>query len=226
MAALLILLSACSRTTEEGSVTRLETHQDTVSYSLGLDLAQRYQGQQVEINPPVFFQGMKDIYQEREPLLTAAESRRVLVAYRRELQELRQERRRKEAEQNLAASEAFFKENAKRDGVVSLPSGLQYKILQASAGPKPGPEDRVRVHYEGRLLDGTIFDSSYERGEPAVFQLNRVIRGWTEAVQLMPVGSIWELYIPPDLAYGPQGAGQQIAPNSTLIFKVELLGIE
>ena len=126
---------------------------------------------------------------------------------------------------NQEEGSKFLSENAQQEGVVSLPSGLQYNVIETGEGDKPGPSDVVKVHYEGRLIDGTVFDSSIERGVPAEFPVNRVIAGWTEALQLMTVGSQWELYIPADLAYGAQGAGGVIGPNATLIFKVELLDI-
>ena len=126
---------------------------------------------------------------------------------------------------NQEEGSKFLGENAQQEDVVSLPSGLQYKVIETGEGDKPGPADVVKVHYEGRLIDGTVFDSSMQRGEPAEFPVNRVIAGWTEALQLMTVGSQWELYIPADLAYGAQGAGGVIGPNATLIFKVELLDI-
>jgi FKBP-type peptidyl-prolyl cis-trans isomerase FklB len=126
---------------------------------------------------------------------------------------------------NQEEGSKFLGENAQQEDVVSLPSGLQYKVIETGEGDKPGPADVVKVHYEGRLIDGTVFDSSMQRGVPAEFPVNRVIAGWTEALQLMTVGSQWELYIPADLAYGAQGAGGAIGPNATLIFKVELLDI-
>ena len=126
---------------------------------------------------------------------------------------------------NQEEGSKFLGENAQQEDVVSLPSGLQYKVIETGEGDKPGPADVVKVHYEGRLIDGTVFDSSMQRGVPAEFPVNRVIAGWTEALQLMTVGSQWELYIPADLAYGAQGAGGTIGPNATLIFKVELLDI-
>ena len=126
---------------------------------------------------------------------------------------------------NQEEGSKFLSENAQQEGVVALPSGLQYKVIETGEGDKPGPSDVVKVHYEGRLIDGTVFDSSIQRGVPAEFPVNGVIAGWTEALQLMAVGSQWELYIPADLAYGAQGAGGVIGPNATLIFKVELLDI-
>jgi FKBP-type peptidyl-prolyl cis-trans isomerase FklB len=130
------------------------------------------------------------------------------------------------SENNLKAGEAFLKENGKKEGVVTLSSGLQYEILKEGTGVKPKATDKVKCHYHGTLLNGHVFDSSVQRGQPAVFGVNQVIKGWVEALQLMAVGSKWRLYIPASLAYGAQGAGDSIEPNSTLIFDVELLGIE
>ncbi|QES88186.1 FKBP-type peptidyl-prolyl cis-trans isomerase [Rhizosphaericola mali] len=133
--------------------------------------------------------------------------------------------KKQKAEQNEAAGKKFLAENATKEGVVSLPSGLQYLILEEGNGPKPGPTDAVTCHYHGTLIDGTVFDSSVKRGQPATFPLNRVISGWTEALQLMPTGSKWRLFLPHDLAYGNQQVSAQIGPNSTLIFDVELISI-
>jgi FKBP-type peptidyl-prolyl cis-trans isomerase FklB len=130
------------------------------------------------------------------------------------------------AAENKTKGEAFLAENKKKEGVVTLPSGLQYKILKAGEGPKPTAEDSVKCNYRGTLIDGKEFDSSYKRNEPATFPVKGVIKGWTEALQLMPVGSKWQLFIPPDLAYGERGAGELIQPEATLIFEVELLSIE
>jgi len=127
---------------------------------------------------------------------------------------------------NATAGEAFLKQNAGKPGIVQLPSGTQYEILKEGNGPKPGPTSEVSCHYHGTLIDGTVFDSSVQRGTPASFPLNRVIKGWTEALQLMPVGSKWRLFLPPSMAYGDRQAGATIGPNSTLIFEVELLGIK
>jgi FKBP-type peptidyl-prolyl cis-trans isomerase len=131
----------------------------------------------------------------------------------------------KQGQKNLEEGNAFLENNKTREGVQTTPSGLQYEVIQEGSGPKPAADDQVRVHYEGTLTDGTVFDSSVERGQPAVFGVNQVIPGWTEALQLMPVGSKWKIYIPSDLAYGPRGAGADIGPNSVLIFEVELLEI-
>ena len=135
------------------------------------------------------------------------------------------QRKKEKAEANLKEGQEFLEKNKQKPGVVSLPSGLQYEIISEGSGPKPGPTDSVTCHYHGTLIDGTIFDSSVRRGQPATFPLNRVIKGWTEGLQLMPMGSKWRFFIPPHLGYGEQQVSAQIGPNSTLIFEVELLGI-
>jgi FKBP-type peptidyl-prolyl cis-trans isomerase len=155
---------------------------------------------------------------EEEGLMTVEEADQVIRRYF----EAEGER---EGQENLENGNAFLEKNKAREGVVTTPSGLQYEILTEGEGPKPTAEDQVRAHYHGTLIDGTVFDSSVDRGEPAVFALNQVIPGWTEALQLMPVGSKWKIYLPSDLAYGERGGGPTIGPNSTLIFEVELLEI-
>lgn len=135
-------------------------------------------------------------------------------------------RKKEMAEKNLNAGKAFLEENAKREGIITLPSGLQYEIMKAGDGEKPGPRSTVKCHYHGTTIEGKVFDSSVKRGTPASFPLNRVISGWTEALQLMPVGSKWKLFLPPNLAYGEEQISKEIGPNSTLIFEVELLGIK
>ena len=144
----------------------------------------------------------------------------------RDIRARRDSARAEEARANLGINKQFLEENAKKEGITVLPSGLQYKVLTAGVGAKPKATDRVKVHYTGSLIDGTVFDSSVRRGQPAEFPVNGVIKGWVEALQMMPVGSKWKLYIPHDLAYGARGAGESIAPYSTLIFEVELLGIK
>jgi FKBP-type peptidyl-prolyl cis-trans isomerase FklB len=146
--------------------------------------------------------------------------------FQTELRDKQQAKRKAEGDENLKAGEVFLAENRKKEGVVTLPNGLQYKILKAGGGRKPTEADTVEVNYRGTLIDGTEFDSSYKRGKPVTFKVTGVIKGWTEALKLMPVGSKWQLFIPPQLAYGERGAGQAIGPNATLIFEIELLAIK
>ncbi|MEZ5557251.1 MAG: FKBP-type peptidyl-prolyl cis-trans isomerase [Pseudomonadales bacterium] len=192
------------------------------SYSLGYQVAdnvdQQFQG---GLTSSAFVQGVQDRLASRESLVSAEDSERL----RSLLNETREAALASQGLKNLEAGLAFLAENGAREGVVTTESGLQYEVLQTGDGPKPGPRDQVTTHYEGRLIDGTVFDSSYQRGEPATFPLDRVIPGWTEALQLMPQGSKWRLYVPADLAYGERAAGR-IPPNSTLVFDVELLNVE
>ena len=193
---------------------------DKISYSLGLSLGQNLQGSGVrELNYEDLKQGIIDAIEKNKPQISFQEAQQVLNKYFTDLQ---QEVEQREKEQGMA----FLEANLKRDGVKQTASGLQYEVLEATIGQKPKATDKVRVHYEGSLIDGTVFDSSYKRGESITFGLNQVIRGWTEGLQLMSVGSKYKLYIPYQLGYGAQGAGNSIPPYATLIFTVELLAIE
>ena len=192
---------------------------DKVSYSLGLSIASNLISSGVTtINAEAFIDGLNVVFSGKMPEIMPYEANNILQDYFDKLQQAKG----KEAK---AEGEKFLAENKKKEGVVALPSGLQYKILTAGNGPKPKASDTVKCHYEGRLINGTVFDSSIRRNEPAEFQVSGVIAGWVEALQLMPVGSKWQLYIPSELAYGTHGAGQSIGPNQTLIFDVELLAI-
>ena len=192
---------------------------DKVSYSLGLSIASNLISSGVTtINAEAFIDGLNVVLSGKMPESMPDEAINILQDYFDKLQQAKG----KEAK---AEGEKFLAENKKKEGVVALPSGLQYKILTAGNGPKPKASDTVKCHYEGRLINGTVFDSSIRRNEPAEFPVSGVIAGWVEALQLMPVGSKWQLYIPSELAYGTHGAGQSIGPNQTLIFDVELLAI-
>ena len=192
---------------------------DKVSYSLGLSIASNLISSGVTtINAEAFIDGLNVVFSGKMPEIMPDEANNILQDYFDKLQQPKG----KEAK---AEGEKFLAENKKKEGVVALPSGLQYKILTAGNGPKPKASDTVKCHYEGRLINGTVFDSSIRRNEPAEFPVSGVIAGWVEALQLMPVGSKWQLYIPSELAYGTHGAGQSIGPNQTLIFDVELLAI-
>ena len=192
---------------------------DKISYSLGLSIASNLISSGVKtINAEAFNDAMSTVFAGKRPEIMPDEANNILQDYFDKIQK----------EQGNAAKEAgekFLAENKTKEGVVVLPSGLQYKILKAGDGPKPKASDTVKCHYEGRLINGQVFDSSIRRGEPAEFPVGGVIAGWVEALQLMPVGSKWQLYIPSELAYGAHGAGQSIGPNETLIFDVELLAI-
>ncbi len=203
----------------------LETQEGKLGYIIGMDIGNSLRQQGADIDLEALFEAIETIYKGEEPAISAEEAARVREAYITERRAAVEAQRQELAEVNAAAGSAFLAENQAREGVMVTESGLQYEVLAEGDGPKPAATDRVRVHYRGTLLDGSEFDSSYSRGEPATFVLNQVIPGWTEGLQLMPVGSKYKFYIPSDLAYGPNG-GRSIEPNSTLIFEVELLGIE
>ena len=193
---------------------------DKISYAIGLSMGQNLMGSGVtSLEYADLAAGIKDVLEKNQPQITYQEAQQVLGKFFSELEE-------KIAGEAKAAGEAFLAENAKREGVKVTESGLQYEVLEATIGQKPTATDKVRVHYEGTLIDGTVFDSSYKRGESITFGLNQVIKGWTEGLQLMSIGSKYKLYLPYQLAYGERGAGANIPPYAALIFTVELLGIE
>jgi len=192
---------------------------EKVSYALGLSLGNNLLGSGItSINTSKLAKGIQDVLDQNQPEINYQEAQQIINDFFQALSE-------KASEQANAAGVAFLAENAKREEVVTLPSGLQYEIITQGSGSIPTASDSVKVHYHGTLVDGNVFDSSVSRGEPATFGVTQVISGWVEALQLMPVGSKWKLFIPSDLGYGAQGAGQAIAPHSTLIFEVELLDI-
>ncbi|HEY8714708.1 MAG TPA: FKBP-type peptidyl-prolyl cis-trans isomerase [Candidatus Acidoferrum sp.] len=204
----------------------LKTQKDKVSYAIGLNIGKSLRKDSVDVDPAIFARGVKDAITGAKALLTDDELKATLTTLQGDLQARQQEEMKKAGDINMKAGEAFLAENKTKQGVVTLPSGLQYKIITPGNGPKPTASDSVTCNYRGTLLDGTEFDSSYKRGQPATFPVSGVIKGWTEAVQLMPVGSKWQIFIPSDLAYGNRGAGNDIGPNATLIFEVELLSIQ
>ena len=180
----------------------------------------------VDVDPSILEQGLKDALTGSKPLMTEAEAQTVMTEFRTEMIKKKQEEAQRVGEANKQAGQQFLLTNKTKEGVVTLPDGLQYKILKEGTGPKPAATDTVTVNYRGTLINGAEFDSSYKRNEPTTFGVNQVIKGWTEALQLMPVGSKWQLFIPSDLAYGERSPGAEIGPNSTLIFDVELLSIQ
>jgi FKBP-type peptidyl-prolyl cis-trans isomerase FklB len=196
------------------------------SYALGLDIGRQMKKESLEIDPALFSQGLKDALSSNQSLLSDEELRATIVELQNEVRAKQAQAHKELAEKNKQAGDAFLAENKKKEGVVTLPDGLQYKILKAGEGKKPTAEDTVVCQYRGTLIDGKEFDSSYKRNQPATFPVARVIKGWSEALQLMPVGSKWQLFIPADLAYGERGAGAEIPPNATLIFEVELVSIQ
>lgn len=200
-------------------ITLKQLGMDKVSYALGLSMGNNFLGTGIKnLNVDEFAKGVKAVYDGATPEMSMEEAKKVVNDYFQNLQN-------EMLENNKKAGVAFLEEYAQQPDVIVMPSGLEYKVIKQGEGAVPGPTDKVRVHYTGKTIDGKVFDSSEERGVPAEFGVNQVIPGWVEALQLMPVGSRWQLVIPSDLAYGEHGAGDAIAPNSTLIFDVELLAI-
>jgi FKBP-type peptidyl-prolyl cis-trans isomerase FklB len=206
----------------------LKTRKEKFSYALGMNigtgLGNQLKNQSVEVDWNLVIQGLKDSSSGAKTRLTEAEMKTVLTEVQTEVSKQQHEKTEQAKAKNKTEGEAFLAANKAKDGVVTLPSGLQYKILTAGTGPKPAASDSVVCNYRGTLINGTEFDSSYKRGQPATFGVGQVIKGWTEALQLMPVGSKWQLFIPSSLAYGERGPGE-IGPNATLIFEVELMSI-
>jgi FKBP-type peptidyl-prolyl cis-trans isomerase FklB len=203
----------------------LESFKEKVSYIIGRDMAQNLSRQGIELETDAFIQGLKEVLAGEESVLNQEETRQVMQQLQQQMAQRQQQQQQGNGEVNREEGASFLAENKKREGVKALPSGLQYQVLKEGTGKSPSRQDRVTTHYHGTLIDGTVFDSSYERGQPATFPVSGVIAGWTEALQLMQEGAKWRLFIPSDLAYGSQGAGQDIGPNTTLIFDVELLSV-
>jgi FKBP-type peptidyl-prolyl cis-trans isomerase FklB len=209
----------------KGPSAALQTKKDRASYALGMNFGSGLKAQSEELDPKLVLQGMKDALAGKA-LLTQDEERAALAELQADMQKQMEAKMQQLGDANKKEGEAFLAANKTKEGVVTLPSGLQYKILKEGTGPKPAATDTVVCNYRGTLVNGKEFDSSYRRGQPATFPVSGVIRGWTEALQLMPVGSKWELFLPSELAYGARGAGPDIGPNATLIFDVELLSIQ
>src|SRR5258706_6579111 len=205
----------------------LKTQKDKVSYAMGMNFGSAFRKQSIDIDPAILARGLKDAISNGKTLLTEDEMRATLTQLQNDMRAKQQEAAQQLGEANKRQGLAFLEANKAKEGVVALPSGLQYKILQEGTGPKPAATDQVVCNYRGTLLDGTEFDSSYKRGQPITIPVTgTVIKGWTEALQLMPVGSKWQLFVPAELAYAERGAGPQIGPNATLIFEVELVSIK
>ncbi len=209
-----------------GEEVTLKDTKDKVSYAIGLDVGNAMNKQSIDINTDIFMKGLKDALSGGKKLMTDDEIRTVMSDFSREMSEKQKEKMQKIGEKNKQEGDAFLAENKKKEGVKTLPSGLQYKVIDEGKGKSPKAGDTVTVNYRGTLIDGTEFDSSYKRGQPATFPVNGVIKGWTEALQLMKEGAKWQLFIPSALAYGDKGAGGMIGPNAVLIFDVELISIK
>jgi FKBP-type peptidyl-prolyl cis-trans isomerase len=205
----------------------LKTQKEKASYAIGMNIGKNLKRDSVEVDPAVLYRALKDAYTGSKLLLTDEEAKTALTTLQSEVRAKEEAKTKAAAVENKKTGEAFLAANKTKEGVVTLPNGLQYKVIKEGTGPKPTAEDTVLCHYRGALVDNTEFDSSYKRGEPLKIPVGGVIKGWTEAIQLMPVGSKWQLFIPSDLAYGERGApGSPIGPNSTLVFEVELISIE
>jgi len=225
IASLVVLLFFSGIAGAEEEVS-LKTQRDKVSYIIGRDVGSSVKQKSIDIDTESFIKGFKSAYGGNKSVLSDDETRETMKAFQEEMMKKHEEELKKAAEKNKKEGEAFLAENKKKDGVVTLASGLQYKVIKEGDGQLPKETDTVTVNYKGTLLDGTEFDSSYKRNQPATLQVDGVIRGWQEALKLMKVGSKWQLFVPAELAYGDKGAGSLIGPNATIIFEVELLSIE
>jgi len=219
----LILLSSVCYADEK---LDLKDQKDKESYSLGYQFGQNLKTQGVEINLDIYTSGIRDALGGKDSLMSQEEIRATMGELQKRVMAARQKEFKEKSEKNLAESKAFLEENKKKEGIKTLPSGLQYKVITEGTGKTPKATDTVTVHYRGTLINGSEFDSSYKKGQPTTLQVNGVIRGWSEALQLMKGGSRWQLFIPPELAYGERAAGLQIPPHSALIFEVELISIK
>lgn len=204
----------------------LKTENDKLNYGLGVGVMRNFERQGVVVDLDLVIAGMRDTFSGKKLLMTEEELQTIMSAFQKDLMQKQMDAAKAIAEKNKKEGEPFLAENSKKPGVVTLPSGLQYKVLKEGDGKKPTIDDAVVCHYRGTLIDGIEFDSSYKRNQPATFALKSVIKGWSEALQLMPVGSKWQLFVPSNLAYGEGSAGPQIGANATLIFEVELLAIK
>jgi FKBP-type peptidyl-prolyl cis-trans isomerase FklB len=218
--ALTILVLAFQVSAEENLV--LKNQKEKMSYIIGMDIGSNLKRQSIDVDPNILARGIRDALSAAKSLLTEQEIQNTLTTFQKE----RAAKQGEVGKKNKNEGEAFMTANKKKEGVKALASGLQYKVIKAGTGKKPNINDSVTTHYRGTLIDGTEFDSSYKRGEPASFPVSGVIAGWTEALQLMEEGAKWQLFIPPNLAYGERGTGDVIGPNATLIFEIELISIQ
>ena len=204
----------------------LKTLKEKASYSIGLNIGNNFKQLGFDLDFNLLTRGIRDAMSGAKPLMGDEEIQETMTAFQQQATAQQAQRAKEASDKNKKEGEAFHAANKQKEGVVTLPSGLQYKVLKSGNGKSPKATDTVTTHYKGTLLDGKVFDSSYDRGEPTSFPVNQVIKGWTEALQLMKVGDKWQLFIPGELAYGERGAGGVIGPNATLVFEIELLGVE
>lgn len=227
----LLVLSLSAATSGSGAlaapkkVSDLKNEKDKVSYILGHQIGNNLREGGAEVSSDAFLLGMQEALGGKASGINEEETRKIMTAFQKGMEDKRQAKAAEAGDKNTKEGKAFLAENGKKPGIVTLPSGLQYKVVKEGTGPMPKASDTVTTHYKGTLISGKEFDSSYKRGEPASFPVNGVIKGWTEALQLMKTGSKWQLFVPSELAYGARGAGPDIGPNATLIFDVELLSI-
>lgn len=221
-----LIASVLLLTTVTAQATQFTSEQDKLSYTIGIDLGNSFKKQNVSINADVLAKGIRDVMKNQKRSMTKEEMQATLKTFQTNMIKKRQAELKGIAEKNKKDGENFLTANKKKSGVVALKSGLQYKVIQAGKGKKPTINDTVTVTFTGKLINGTVFDSTDKTGKPVSFRVNQVIPGWTEALQLMPEGSTWELYVPSSLAYGSQGIMGPIGPNATLIFQVHLLSIK
>lgn len=230
MVAGLILAGACTFPLQAADPAadplELEDLKTRLSYGIGMNLGMQWRDQEVDVDPDILLQGMKDAMRGGPTQLTEEQMRQTLTAYQEEHRARQTAKRKQMGETNLVQSREFLAENKSQSGVVELPSGLQYRVLEEGEGEPPQATDQVTVHYRGTLIDGTEFDSSHRRGQPATFNVSNVIPGWTEGLQLMRPGAKYQFFIPPNLAYGERGSGANIRPNAALIFDVELISVQ
>ena len=203
-----------------------KTQKEKLSYAIGMEMGKGVKAQQLDVDPSVLMQGLKDALSDGKSQMSDDEVRQVITQLQQEIRQKQAQAQQAAAVENKTKGDAFLADNAKKQGVVALPDGLQYKVLTPGQGKKPAENDTVLCNYKGTFLDGTVFDSSAQAGKPVPFEVKNVIPGFKEILQLMPVGSKWQVFIPSNLAYGERGAGGVIGPNATLIFEIELVGIE
>ena len=218
-----LMLFGCSGQAEE---QKPATEKEKASYSIGVNIGSNIKQESLDLDQELLIRGIKDALAGTTTLMTQEEMQASLETLQKDLSAKKEAQQKVASEKNAKDGETFLSENSKKEGIVTLPSGVQYKIITTGTGAKPKASDTVTTHYKGTLIDGTVFDSSYERGQPATFPVGGVIAGWTEVLQMMPVGSKWQVFIPAKLAYGEKGAGNVIGPNSTLIFEIELISIQ
>ena len=209
-----------------GAGEALKSDKDKLSYTFGANFGKSLKQQEIEINQDIFVKGMKDGLSGEKLLLTDKEMKDTMTAFQKEMTAKQAEKRKALGEKNKKEGETFLSANKTKEGIKTLPSGLQYKVITEGTGKTPKATDSVVTNYRGTLIDGTEFDSSYQRKTPATFRVTGVIKGWTEALQLMKEGAKWQLFVPPELAYGERGAGPKIGPNAVLIFEIELVSVK